>query len=443
MSAMEREMPGAHAASREARLSLSVKRRKRQAAWFAAMCWASTWSAVVLLAVLLWSVTRDGFGWALRRIDTHPALVARMMQDDAQFMSYAEAALPGFSENFNAHGYNYLYSLSQDEDHPERLARLSAAFTDWKGAGFMANALALDPAFLDGFAADPRSYIEDLRKDDPQSFIALGIKADFTARAAVLGQVLGDFVNSYPSRKPEQAGIKSAWMGSLWMILLTTLIAVPLGIAAAVYLEEYSRQNAMARLFEVNIANLAGVPSIVYGLLGLTLFVGVFSALKARYPESEMWSEPRNILAGSLTMALLVLPVIIIAAREAIKAVPSSLRQAAYALGATRWQVVSQHVLPSAAPGIVTGIILSISRAIGEIAPLIAIGALTYVAFPPKSPLDGFTVLPIQIYNWISRPQQDFQFIAALGIVVLLLILLLLNSIAVAIRNHYESKVKW
>ncbi len=262
-------------------------------------------------------------------------------------------------------------------------------------------------------------------------------------RVALLGTVLGDFCNSYPSRKPEQAGIKSAWMGSVWLILLTTLFAVPVGVAAAVYLEEYSRVNTLSRFIEINISNLAGVPSIVYGLLGLTLFVGVFAALKRANPESDVWSEPRNILAGALTMSLLVLPVIIIAAREALKAVPGSLRQAAYALGATRWQVVSQHVLPAAAPGIVTGIILSISRALGETAPLITIGALTYVAFMPKSPLDGFTVLPIQIYNWVSRPQEDFQYIAAIGILVLLLFLLALNSVAIAIRNHYEGKVKW
>lgn len=443
MSALERKMLTAHATSREARLSQGVRRRKRQAWWFAALCWASTWTAVVLLAVLLWSVTRDGFGWAMRRIDTHPALVTQMMLSDAQFMTTAEAALPGFSVNFADRGYQYLSGLSQDVDHPERLEHLLGAFNGYTAAGFVGHALQLEPYFLQYFADDPRSYIEELRADDVQLYTALGITATNHQRAAALGMVLGDFVNSYPSRKPEQAGIKSAWMGSLWLVFLTALFAVPVGIAAAVYLEEYSRRTVLARLFEVNIANLAGVPSIVYGLLGLTLFVGVFAALKAAHPDSAVWSEPRNILAGSLTMALLVLPVIIIAAREAIKAVPGSLRQAAYALGATRWQVVSQHVLPSAAPGIVTGVILSISRAIGETAPLIAIGALTYVAFPPKSPLDGFTVLPIQIYNWVSRPQQDFQYVAALGIVVLLIILLLLNSIAVAIRNHYESKVKW
>jgi phosphate transport system permease protein len=444
MSAMEKKMLGAELTRPAVSYSRRIRRRRSNAAVFALACWASTWIAVVLLGVLLWSVTRDGIGWAMRRIDTHPYVTARLMGQDADFMRAAETALPGFTQAFAGGNYAYLSALAHDEDHPELFEQLSAAVgADLTGAGFMAQAQAQDPYFFSSFADDPRSYIEELRKDDPTALAALGIKADSGMRLAVLGKVLGDFGNSYPSRKPEQAGIKSAWMGSLWLIVLTALFAVPVGVAAAVYLEEYSRQTRFARFIDVNIANLAGVPSIVYGLLGLTLFVGVFSALKNAYPDSEVWAEPRNILAGALTMTLLVLPVIIIAAREAIKAVPGSLRQAAYALGATRWQVVSQHVLPSAAPGIVTGVILSLSRAIGETAPLITIGALTYVAFPPKTPLDGFTVLPIQVYNWISRPQEDFQYIAALGIIALLLILLAMNSIAIAIRNHYEGKVKW
>jgi len=234
------------------------------------------------------------------------------------------------------------------------------------------------------------------------------------------------FLSSFPSRFPELAGIKSALFGSLWLIGLTVLFAVPTGVLAAVYMEEYSPQNRFTRIIELNIANLAGVPSIVYGILGLALFVRFFAL-------------ERSLLAGALTMSLLMLPVIIIAARESIRAVPASLREAAYGLGATRWQVVHAHVLPMALPGILTGIILSLSRAIGETAPLIVMGALTYVAFVPEGPMDAFTTLPIQIFNWTARPQEAFHGLAAAGILVLLGILLLMNSVALAIR-HWGSK---
>jgi phosphate transport system permease protein len=234
------------------------------------------------------------------------------------------------------------------------------------------------------------------------------------------------FIASFPSRIPELAGIKSALFGTLWLIGLTTLFAVPTGVLAAIYFEEYAPQNRFTRIIELNIANLAGVPSIVYGVLGLVLFVRFFSL-------------ERSVLAGALTMSLLMLPVVIIAAREAIRAVPTSLREAAYGLGATRWQVVRAHVLPMAMPGILTGIILSLSRAIGETAPLIVMGALTYVAFIPESPMDQFTTLPVQIFNWTSRPQEAFHGLAAAGIIVLLGVLLVLNSIALAIR-HWGSK---
>lgn len=229
------------------------------------------------------------------------------------------------------------------------------------------------------------------------------------------------FLNNFPSRFPEKAGIKSALFGTLWLITLTALISVPTGVLAAIYLEEYAMRNRFTRLIEVNIANLAGVPSIVYGMVGLAIFV--------RFMGLE-----RSVLSGALTMSLLILPVIIIAAREAIRAVPSSIRQAAYAVGATRWQVVRAHVLPEAMPSILTGVILALSRAIGETAPLIMIGALTYVAFVPEGPMDEFTALPIQIFNWTSRPQQEFHELAAAGIIVLLCVLLVMNALAVFIR---------
>jgi phosphate transport system permease protein len=234
-----------------------------------------------------------------------------------------------------------------------------------------------------------------------------------------------DFVTSFPSRKAEKAGIKAALFGSLWLLGLTTLICVPLGVAAALYLEEYAKKTRLTEILEVNIANLAGVPSIVYGLLGLALFV------------RALGFGP-TVLSGSLTLSLLTLPTIILASREAIRAVPRSLRLAALAVGATRWQTTRHHVLPAALPGILTGIILSISRAIGESAPLIMMGALTYVAFVPKHPLEGFTVLPIQVFNWASRPQAAFKANAAAGIIVLLAVLLSLNAVAIVIRNRFQ-----
>ena len=237
------------------------------------------------------------------------------------------------------------------------------------------------------------------------------------------------FLTDFPSRFPEKAGIKSALWGTLWLIALTAAFSIPVGIGAAIYLEEYAAKGRISAFIEVNINNLAGVPSIVYGILGLVIFVRFFAL-------------GRSVLAGSLTMSLLILPVIIIAAREAVRAVPGSIRQAAYALGATRWQVVRDHVIPSALPGILTGVILALSRAVGETAPLVMIGALTYVAFIPEGPMDGFTALPIQIFNWASRPQKDFHQLAAAGIVVLLAVLLLMNALAVFIRHGAERNRK-
>ncbi|MCG0238749.1 MAG: phosphate ABC transporter permease PstA [Firmicutes bacterium] len=239
-----------------------------------------------------------------------------------------------------------------------------------------------------------------------------------------------EFLTSYPSRIPERAGILVPLVGSLWVIGLTALIALPLGVAAAVYLEFYAGDSWLSRLIEANIANLAGVPSIVYGLLGLAIFVrGLHLG--------------RSVLAAALTMTLLVLPVIIVATREALRSVPVSLIHGAYALGATRWQVIRTVVLPTAAGSIMTGVILAISRALGETAPMITIGAWAFITFLPRHPLDGFSVLPIQIFNWAARPQPAFQQLAAAGIVVLLAVLLSLNAVAIWLRNKYQKKAEW
>lgn len=245
-----------------------------------------------------------------------------------------------------------------------------------------------------------------------------------------LGRIDWDFLSSLPSRRASRAGILTAWAGTIWILVMTLLIAFPLGISAGVYLEEYTKKTRFSNFLEINIANLAGVPSIIYGLLGLEIFV--------RY-----LGLGGSLLAGALTLSLLVLPIIIVTTREALKAVPKSIREGSFALGASKWQTVWLQVLPASFGGILTGIILALSRAVGEAAPLIVIGALAYVPFVPKTPMDDFTVLPIQIFNWTSRPQAEFLVNAAAAIIVLLFITFMLNGIAVYLRNRQQKKVKW
>lgn len=236
------------------------------------------------------------------------------------------------------------------------------------------------------------------------------------------------FLTSFPSRFPEKAGIKSALAGTLWIILITAPIAFILGVGTALYLNEYAGDSKLKKILQININNLAGVPSIVYGLLGLAIF-------------AKWFGLGNSILAGALTMVLLILPIIIVASQEALKSVPSTLRNASYALGATKWQTIKRVILPVALPSILTGTILALSRAIGEAAPLIMVGAMTYIRTTPSSPLDQFTVLPIQIFDWTSRPQEDFQYIAAAAIIVLLAILLSMNAIAIVLRNKFQKKI--
>ncbi|CAA9532051.1 MAG: Phosphate transport system permease protein PstA [uncultured Thermomicrobiales bacterium] len=237
-------------------------------------------------------------------------------------------------------------------------------------------------------------------------------------------------LSSKASRNAESAGLQTALFGTLWVISLTAIIALPVGIGAAIYLEEYAPRNWWTRALQTNIANLAGVPSVVYGLLGLGIFANFFGF-------------GRSIITGALTMALLILPVIIIASQEAIRAVPLSLRQGAYALGATPWQVSRHHVLPVAMPGILTGTILALSRAIGETAPLLVAGAAAYLTYNPDSLTDGFTALPIQIYNWTDRPQQEFKDLAAAGIIILLVVLIGMNAGAIYLRHRFSKKTRW
>lgn len=239
-----------------------------------------------------------------------------------------------------------------------------------------------------------------------------------------------DFLMSLPSRFAAESGIYTAWIGTLWVFVITALISFPLGVGAGIYLQEYGKKSRLSTFLEINIANLAGVPSVIYGLLGLELFVRIMQM-------------GNSILAGSLTLALLILPIIIVSTREALRAVPSTVKDASYALGASKWQTIWKQTLPASFGGILTGVILALSRAVGETAPLIVIGALAYVPFAPRGPLDEFTVLPIQIFNWVTRPQHEFIINAAAAIIVLLSITFVMNGIAVYLRNRWQKKINW
>jgi phosphate transport system permease protein len=244
-----------------------------------------------------------------------------------------------------------------------------------------------------------------------------------------VGRIDWEFITSYPSRRAARAGILPGLVGSIYLVLITAAVSFPIGVAAAIYLEEYAGRHRFARIVEVNIANLAGVPSVIYGLLGLEIF-------------ARTLGMGRTLIAGALTMSLLIMPVIIIASREALRTVPETVRMAGLALGATQWQVTRRIVLPTAMPTILTGTILAVSRALGEAAPLIVLGALTYVTFLPDGVDAPFTVLPIQIFNWVSRPQPAFATNAAAGIVVLLTVLLLMNAAAILLRDRMRRKLE-
>lgn len=262
------------------------------------------------------------------------------------------------------------------------------------------------------------------------SLLALtGLLIDVVVRGA--GSVDLQFLSSAPSRIPAKAGILPALVGTLWVTILVAIMTFPIGVAAAIYLEEYAGRGRWARLMKLNISNLAGVPSIVYGIFGLALFV-------------RLLGLGRTVFAAALTLSLLILPVVIISSMEALRAVPPSQREAAYALGATRWQMIRRSLLPSAAPGILTGIVLAVGRAVGETAPLILIGAVTFVTFVPVNPFeDKYTVLPIQIYNWATRPQAAFQEISAAAILVLLVLMFVLNLAAIILRARLSRTIQW
>lgn len=297
-----------------------------------------------------------------------------------------------------------------------------------------------DPTRAASQAGEPTTL--NRRKVKNALFSLLALAAIFISMVTLAGLLIDlvgrggssldtQFLTSSPSRIPAKAGILPALVGTLWVTLLVALISLPIGIGAAIYLEEYAGRGRIARLLKINISNLAGVPSIVYGIFGLAIFV-------------RGLDFGRTVFAASLTLSLLILPVVIISSAEALKAVPPSQREAAYALGATRWQVIRRALLPAAAPGILTGIVLAVARAVGETAPLILIGAVTFVTFVPTNPFeDKYTVLPIQIFNWANRPQEAFLEISAAAILVLIAIMLLLNGAAIYLRARLSRGLQW
>jgi phosphate transport system permease protein len=291
------------------------------------------------------------------------------------------------------------------------------------------------------------SLIDSLfRKDEIVAFVATVPQGELQFRS----WLHWDFLRSPQSSTPELAGIRTALFGSLWVIFITIAVALPLGVGAAIYLEEYAAHVSSRWLrqlngfIQTNINNLAGVPSIIYGMLGLAIFVRMMEPLTSGAlfgVVDQTTANGRTIISAGLTLALLILPLIIINAQEAIRAVPQSLRQAGMGLGATKWQTIWHHVLPNALPGILTGNILAMSRAIGETAPLVVIGASTFITVDPSSPFAKFTTLPIQIYQWTARPQDEFRNIAAAAIIVLLILLLTLNASAVLLRNRFSKRL--
>jgi phosphate transport system permease protein len=396
--------------------------RNRRGSLWRGIFQASTVIGIIALTALLLNVMNGAFGYVAleARIDPATLTVDGVALDDQN----KEQLISVLKANISSGAYNKL-----EKDQP----------------------------FAERSVAEVRQLILEriVRYDVKQSWSlwesltrANQIKAEAAdsypnAKLEFTSWLSADFVSRPQSSEALTAGIRTAILGSLWTILFTLLIAFPLGVGAAIYLEEYAADNWLNQMIQTNINNLAGVPSIVYGILGLAIFVRALEPLTGG--ELFGYADPttangRTVLAAGLTLGLLVLPIIIINAQEAIRAVPQSLRKASYGLGATKWQTVWSHVLPNAMPGILTGTILAISRAIGETAPLVVVGASTAISFDPSSPFSKFTTLPIQIYQWTSRPQEEFRSLAAASILVLLIILLSLNASAILLRNRFSRR---
>lgn len=393
-------------------------RSRAGAAWKAVFA-AATVFAVLALSVLLLSIIDDAFGLVAVRYETDPASLSEdgrpleeLSRDELESILKA-GITTGLARRLEAG--RPLSSRSSPE--------LRALVLEHVASPYVERSWPLSESLFG------RNRIErELREEFPD------------AELRFRSWIGGGFLTRPQSSVPEKAGVRTALLGSLWMVAITVLTAFPLGTAAAIYLEEYARDTRLTRFIQVNIYNLAGVPSIIYGLLGLAVFVraiGPFTSGAAFGAGDPASANGRTILSAGLTLALLVLPTIVIAAQEALRAVPASLRLSSYGLGATKWQTIRHHVLPAAASRILTGVILAVSRAVGETAPLVVVGASTFVVTDPASVFSKFTTLPVQIYQWTARPQAEFRNAAAAAIIVLLALLLSMNAAAILLRNAY------
>jgi phosphate transport system permease protein len=404
--------------------------RKRNATVWQLIFLAATVICVVLLMTLLIKIVNDAFGYVAMQNKIQPAaLLAKYAADAAPgttLESLPKETLVAIVKDNLSTGLYRRYDREKkfEERTPEEVYAL------------------VEERVLEAKIVKTWGLLESI-------FNRSGIEAQLAeipnGTLEFRSWVNASFITNPQSPNPETAGVRTAILGSLIMILITILFAFPVGVGAAIYLEEYAADNRLNRLIQTNINNLAGVPSIIYGMLGLAVFVRLLEPLTSGIVfgaagGGETSQNGRTIISAALTLALLVLPIIIINAQEAIRAVPRSLRQASYGLGATRWQTVWSHVLPNAMPGILTGTILAISRAIGETAPLVVIGASTFITIDPNGPFSKFTALPVQIYQWASRPQAEFRNLAAAAIVVLLVMLLTLNAAAIIMRNRYSRR---
>lgn len=399
----------------------NLPRRKKSGMAWRSLFQAATVVGVFALATLLVTITNQSFGLVAWEYETHP-------DDLVAGKTFAEITRQEHLDLLSAHLSARVYArMDGEEPFAERdLDALRDATLERVADPAVAEPYTLRESILNRAAIQEEWRGKDSVALSWQSWISLRFLLDEQSSHAQL------------------AGVRTAILGSLWTIFITMLIAFPLGVGAAVYLEEYAEQNRVNSIIQTNINNLAGVPSIIYGMLGLAIFVRALEPVTSGAflgMSDAATANGRTIVSAALTLAILILPLIIINAQEAIRAVPSSMREAGYGLGGTKWQTVRSHVLPSAMPGIMTGTILSMSRAIGETAPLVVVGAATFIAVDPDSPFSKFTTLPIQIYQWTSRPQDEFRHIAAAAILVLLALLLTMNATAILLRNHFRRRV--
>ncbi|GAP20922.1 phosphate ABC transporter permease PstA [Leptolinea tardivitalis] len=396
----------------------NLQKRHRDSKIWRTIFYASTAAAIIILAILILSIVNQAFGLVVLKNTVEPEKISSVPLEQLS----SQDLIKILKKNLTSNRYKTI-----DRDMPFT-ARSQADLVD------LVIAEVVKPTVVDSYHLD----VSILHRNE---IMARAAEKYPNGHVEFHSWLNPEFITRSMSSTPELAGVRTAIFGSLWIILITVLVAFPTGVGAAIYLEEYAASNRINKIIQTNIDNLAGVPSIIYGILGLAIFVRGLGYFTGGGFLGSGETGGRTILSAGLTMALLILPILIINAQEAIRAVPRSLREASYGLGATKWQTIWHHVLPSALPGILTGTILAISRAIGETAPLILVGASSFINRDPSSVFSRFTALPIQIYNWTTRPQDEFRNIAAAAILVLLVLLLSLNAFAILMRNRFTRRI--